>query len=229
MSLPLERRLLPDNGNWRRGRGASRVDMIVIHVIGGQTGTIGSAENWFRNPDANVSAHYGNGRDGNIVQWVDEDDTAFHAGKIVRPSSSLVKARPKLNPNDYSIGIENEGTGEQLPTLKQTQSLVALVRDIASRWDIPINRTHIVGHNEIRADKVCPGKIDVDEIVRIALASTLPAPKPGDRRWSPFLRRYIILTRYVSDTDWSFISERELGRLGDVASAPWSALPTDSP
>lgn len=153
--------------NFTAGRGGRKPDLIVVHVM---AGTMAGTDAWFRNPDASVSAHYGVSKSGEVVQWVQDRDTAWHAGTMHKPTAALVKERAPLNPNRYSIGIECEGTGKDEPTEAQMDALAKLVRQLADVHKIPLDRKHVVGHREIRADKACPGKIDVDEVVRRAVA-----------------------------------------------------------
>lgn len=143
------------------------VDLIVIHVTEGDAAAVMS---WFDNPQADVSAHYMVRKDGVVVQFVDEGDTAWHAGRVHGCTASLVLDRQPANPNGYSIGIEHEGDGTHELTDRQRASSVALIRDIAARHHIPITREHIVGHREIYDLKSCPGAIDVDRLVREAAA-----------------------------------------------------------
>lgn len=234
-----EPRLLPANGNWKAGRGGRLVDLIVVHVM---DGTLHGTDGWFRNPESGVSAHYGVGRDGRVLRWVDEGDVAFHAGKKVRPTAELVLERATENPNNYSVGIECEGRAKDEPTPELMRALAAVVRDVAARHRIPLDRRHVIGHREIRADKTCPGKIDVDEVVRLARGTGgapepgLPhreaeqaGPRTGDRRWSEYLGEHVILTRYESDTKWHFVRESMLRRLGAAGAVPWSQMPPARP
>lgn len=158
--------------NFRPGRPVGyHPELIVIHVI---VGSLLSADRWFNNPAASVSAHYGVGRDGCIHQYVDESDTAFHAGIVVNPECELVMARPNVNPNYYSIGIEHEGQPGDPWTDDQALASATLIAEIAQRWNIQIDDQHIIQHHEIRASKTCPGgqqKVDV----LIAGAQTVPA------------------------------------------------------
>lgn len=150
--------------NFRRGR-RHTVDLIVIHVI---EGSLKSCDNWFNNPAAQVSAHYGIGLHREIHQYVKEADTAFHAGRVDRPVSELVRSRAGKNPNDYSIGIEHEGTADsEWPDTLYADSAL-LVALIAKQHNIPLDRKHVVAHREIYAPKTCPGKGDVDRIVAMA-------------------------------------------------------------
>lgn len=116
-----------------------------------------ATDSWFNDPRAKVSAHYGIGKDGTVHQYVKEVDTAFHAGTIVAPTWDLLKAG--VNPNFYTIGIEHEGRGDtEWPWPDpQLYASIALVREIAARWDVDLTQNTIVMHHQIRANKTCPG------------------------------------------------------------------------
>src|SRR5579871_4128983 len=91
--------------NFRKSRADGlKPEAIVIHII---VGSLESAKQQFADPASQVSAHYGVGRDGTILQFVEEEDTAFHAGIVVNPSWNSM--RPGVNPNLHTIGIEHEG------------------------------------------------------------------------------------------------------------------------
>src|ERR1700674_4026542 len=141
--------------NYRQGRPVGfRPELIVIHVI---VGSLLSADRWFNNPAASVSAHYGVGCDGHVHQYVAETDTAFHAGVVVNPDCELVLDRPHVNPNYYSIGIEHEGQPDDPWTDEQAAASAALIAEIAQRWKIPTDDRHVIQHHQIRASKTCPG------------------------------------------------------------------------
>lgn len=144
-------------------RSAYGIDLVVVHVTEGSADAVVS---WFNNPAAQVSAHYMVRQDGVVVQFVDEADTAWHAGRVYQPTAPLVLERVPANPNGYSVGVEHEGDGTHELTEAQRAASVALIRGICVRHGIPMTRTHIVGHREIFAKKTCPGAIDVDRLVR---------------------------------------------------------------
>src|SRR3989442_1394121 len=119
-------------GNFSPGRSAP-VTMIVIHET---DGSYSSAIKWFRRPGSNASAHYlVRAWDGEITQLVAESDTAYHA----------------RDANPWTIGIEHEFYLRQgiLHTDAQYRSSALLVCAIARRYDIPLDRNHIVGHREL--------------------------------------------------------------------------------
>jgi N-acetylmuramoyl-L-alanine amidase/IPT/TIG domain len=133
---------------------ASDPSYVVIHTM---VGTIASADGRFNSPAAQVSAHYGVGLDGRVVQWVGEPDTAFHAGNW------------EMNLN--SIGIEHEDNGDfngpRSDGLYGASS--SLVADICGRYGIPINRAYVIRHNEVPGSSTgCPDALDIDRIVAMA-------------------------------------------------------------
>jgi N-acetyl-anhydromuramyl-L-alanine amidase AmpD len=160
--------------NFRSGRPAPfRPEAIVIHIM---AGSLSGTDQWFASPASSVSAHYGVGKDGEIHQYVREEDTAFHAGTVDNPSWASIKKTPAgqfINPNYYTIGIEHEGfPDDDWPAAQQAAS-VALIADIAARWQIPLDFQHVIRHHEIRQSKPCPGaKAPMDELIRQALAAT---------------------------------------------------------
>jgi N-acetylmuramoyl-L-alanine amidase len=150
--------------NLHEGRsGPYPIDAIVIHVTEGDAESVIS---WFNNPDAKVSAHYMVCKDGRVIRFVYEADTAWHAGQVIAPTSKLVLARKPYSPNSWAIGIEHEGDGTEEMTDAQRAASYALITDIrARRPAILLDRDHIIGHHEVKATKACPGAISVDRIV----------------------------------------------------------------
>lgn len=84
-----------------------------------------------------VSAHFLVRRRGELLQFVPVGDRAWHAG----PSTFLGRSRC----NDFSIGVELEGTGERRYTEAQYRVLAALVRALAARCPL----RWIAGHSDI--------------------------------------------------------------------------------
>jgi len=122
--------------NYTSGRGGNAIDTIVIHTVqGGYNGCI----SWFANPSAQASAHFVvRSSDGAVTQMVNEDDTAWHAGN--------------WNVNQRSIGIEHEGWIDD-PGTWYTDAMyagsAALVRYLADKYGVPVDRDHIIGHSEV--------------------------------------------------------------------------------
>lgn len=120
--------------------------IIVIHI---SAGSLTSMTSWFSTPGSQASAHYGIGKNGSILQYVEEENKAWHAGRVNNPSFELYLNN--VNPNLYTIGIENEGLDLADAPKEQIESLVELIRDICKRHSIPMDRDHIIGHFEIDA------------------------------------------------------------------------------
>lgn len=211
--------------NFHEGRNSATIDAIVIHVTEGDTTSVLS---WFNNPNAKVSAHYLVTKAGEVIQFVKEADTAWHAGRVDHPTSELVKDRAGQNPNDWTIGIEHEGDGLHDLTDAQRAASVALIRDICQRRHIPIDRRHIFGHHEVYGLKKCPGAIDVDRLVAEADRAT-DRPAPPRVVWSPHMRDWLIVTRVLSDTHWFYVRMSNLSKSGTVATVPLSGMPSTPP
>ncbi len=140
-------------GNFRKGRPfAFKPEAIVIHIM---DGSFASGEGVFLDATSQKSAHYGISKAGVIHQYVDEGDTAFHAGVVVNPTWPLLK--PKVNPNFYTIGIEHEGRPDDIWPDALLQASAGLIGQIASTWNIALDVQHVIRHHEIRASKTCPG------------------------------------------------------------------------
>lgn len=111
------------------------IDKVVIHVT---QGSWEGSLSWFANPEAQVSAHYTiRSADGKVAQSVAEKDIAWHAGN--------------WEYNQTSIGIEHEGYVDQPEwfTEEMYQSSAKVTAHVAKTYGIPIDREHIIGHNEV--------------------------------------------------------------------------------
>jgi AmpD protein len=87
-----------------------------------------------------VSAHVLIRRHGEIVQYVPFGERAWHAGE------SQYRGRPACN--DFSIGVELEGTDETPYTDAQYTQLAALAAALLRAYD-SLNEEHIVGHSDV--------------------------------------------------------------------------------
>jgi len=87
-----------------------------------------------------VSAHILIKRDGTCVQYVPFDQRAWHAGQ------SVYQGRERCN--DFSIGIELEGT-EQTPYTDQQYSQLTEVIDALVKHYPTLSKQHITGHSDI--------------------------------------------------------------------------------
>ncbi|QIZ85077.1 1,6-anhydro-N-acetylmuramyl-L-alanine amidase AmpD [Bermanella marisrubri] len=89
--------------------------------------------------DLKVSSHLLIKRDGSLVQFVGFDKRAWHAGV------SCYAGRD--NCNDFSVGIELQGTDDIAYTDAQYHKLVDVSRLLCDRYDI--SHSEITGHSDI--------------------------------------------------------------------------------
>ena len=140
------------------------VDLIVVHCCSLPEGSYGTpyvdklftgvlsqekcAE--FKVNDVKVSAHFFITRLGEVRQYVSVYKKAWHAGRSV--------FQGRENCNDYSIGIELEGTDRSKFEQVQYMKLNELIRVLKKHFpDITYDR--IVGHSAIAPDrKTDPGE-----------------------------------------------------------------------
>jgi N-acetyl-anhydromuramyl-L-alanine amidase AmpD len=112
------------------------IQYIVIHDT---EGSYQAAINAFQSPGNGDAANYViRSSDGAITQSVPNEDVAFHAGNFWI--------------NMHSIGIEHEGfaaTGATWYTQAQYRTTAELVRWLAAEYDIPLDREHIIGHDNV--------------------------------------------------------------------------------
>ena len=93
-----------------------------------------------------VSAHYLIRRDGTLIQYVEPEKRAWHAGV------SNWQGRERCN--DFSIGVELEGSDDVPFAEPQYETLVALTRALVERFG-PLD---IAGHSDIAPErKTDPG------------------------------------------------------------------------
>jgi AmpD protein len=152
-------------------------DLIVVHGISLPPGEFGGP--WIDRlftgnlpPDAHpyframavgrVSAHALVRRDGEIVQYVPFGERAWHAGRS--------EYCGRLECNDFSIGIELEGTDDVPYEAAQYESLAALIKALLNAYPT-LNREHIVGHSDVAPGrKTDPGQSFDWQRLRAALA-----------------------------------------------------------
>jgi len=135
------------------------INAIIIHGISLPPGQFGSSDidDFFSNQldvtkhpfynqiaDLQVSAHFLIRRDGEIVQYVSTNERAWHAG--------VSRLAGKENCNDFSIGIELEGTDDSAYELSQYKNLVAVIKCLIKEYP-SITKERIVGH-----EHVAPGR-----------------------------------------------------------------------
>ena len=115
-----------------------------------------------------VSAHVLIRRDGELVQYVPFGERAWHAG-----DSSY---RGRANCNDFSIGIELEGTDSVAYTDAQYEALTGLAAALIANYGT-LAAGHVVGHSDVAPGrKTDPGDVFDWPRLRQALAARLASP-----------------------------------------------------
>lgn len=162
--------------NKSSGRQGYRPEAFVIHIMDDES--IANVDSWFNTPKSRtnslpVSAHYGVAKVGAVHQYVQEMDTAWHAGRVRAPTWNLIKTG--VNPNLYTIGIEHEGKPDDDWTDAMYESSASVIATASQRWSIPLDRDHVIGHYEIFAPKAyCPGRmIDFGQLISHAQSIVL--------------------------------------------------------
>ena len=148
--LPGVRYIASPHCDWRPGAGAVR--LLVIHNISLPPGEFGGSGvidlftgklDWDAHPyyqgmrGLRVSAHFYLRRDGELIQFVPTTKRAWHAG------ASNWQGWERCN--DYSIGVELEGTDSVPYTEAQYARLQQLVAALAAAYD----GLRLAGHSDI--------------------------------------------------------------------------------
>jgi N-acetylmuramoyl-L-alanine amidase len=138
----------PGTGERRDGK---RPDILVLHYTG-----MASAEAACRrlcDPASGVSCHYLVDEHGGIVQMVEEDMRAWHAGQ------SFWRGETDINSRSIGIEIHNRGHEADYPDFPEAQmaAVIALCRDILGRHAIAPER--VLAHSDIAPRrKLDPGE-----------------------------------------------------------------------
>ncbi len=138
--------------------------LLVIHNISLPPGEFGNdfIDHFFTNKldpskdlyfedihEMKVSSHLFIDREGRITQFVPFDKAAWHAG--------ISEFNGKENCNEFSIGIELEGTDDLEYTSNQYETLIEVTKTLMKAYP-DIVADNIVGHSDIApARKTDPG------------------------------------------------------------------------
>lgn len=137
-------------------RGGTDINCWVNHYIG--TGTVAGAISWFKNCNANASAHFTISRYGTIYQSVKVYNKAWHAGATGQSN------------NERSIGVEHDATAANPQTWNMTSMLkpsAEMAAYFCDMYNIPKVRKYrpnygsgICGHNDMPGTNTsCPGPL----------------------------------------------------------------------
>src|SRR5699024_9184442 len=127
-----------DYGNYdlaNRPEDGLDIRYIVIHDT---EGSFESAINWFQDQSYASANYVIRSSDGKTVEMVNPEDAAWQAGNWYF--------------NAHSLGIEHEGYAAEGATWyseQMYQSSAELVTYLAERYDVPLDREHIFGHDNV--------------------------------------------------------------------------------
>ncbi|MEV8550886.1 N-acetylmuramoyl-L-alanine amidase [Streptomyces glaucescens] len=133
----------PANFRWADRPDDYPIEMVVVHVT---QGSFDSAVKVFQDPEHGAASHYIVGQDGRVAQMIRELDVAYHAGN--------------RDFNERSIGIEHAGFVDRPQDFTDAMYAASarLTAGICRRYDIPVDREHIIGHVEVPGtDHTDPG------------------------------------------------------------------------
>jgi N-acetylmuramoyl-L-alanine amidase len=114
-----------------------RPNLVILHHTSDDS--VAQALRTLTNPRRQASAHYLVGRDGMIIQLVDERARAWHAGESKWGADTDI--------NSASLGIEVDNNGHEAFPEAQISALLRLLADIQQRYHIPA--ANFVGHADI--------------------------------------------------------------------------------
>ena len=145
------------------------VRLGVVHVM---QGTLAGTDSWFMNPSAQVSAHFGIGKNGEVHQYVDTGIVAWAEAAY----------------NGEAISIEHEGNSGDSLTPAQITADRALVRWLEQTAGIPLVMSTTngwCGHGQLGVaggnHPDCPGQPILDQWPTTVLNEP-PVPPPKARQ-----------------------------------------------
>jgi N-acetylmuramoyl-L-alanine amidase len=137
--------------NFGERKGEKRITTLILHYTGMSDAE--KACGWLCDEQSEVSCHYLVDEEGKIVQMVDEQNRAWHAGLSTWQDESDI--------NSVSIGIEiqNPGHSDGYPPFPdlQMQGVIGLCQDIVKRYSIDARL--VLAHSDVAPGrKVDPGE-----------------------------------------------------------------------
>lgn len=125
-----------------------RPNFVILHQTTNDNAATALAT--LTDPQRKVSAHYLIGRNGAVIQLVDEAARAWHAGESWWGGNTDL--------NSASIGIELDNTGDEAFVEQQIVALLELLGELQARYRIPT--ANFLAHGDIApARKVDPSRL----------------------------------------------------------------------
>jgi N-acetylmuramoyl-L-alanine amidase len=117
--------------------GIRKPNFVIIHHTAQDS--LAQTINTFTLERTQVSAHYVVSRDGQVVQMLNEEFRAFHAG--------VGKWGNNYDMNSCSIGIELDNNGSEPFSEPQINSLLILLKKLKTTYNIPT--ANFIGHADV--------------------------------------------------------------------------------
>ena len=122
---------------------------LIVHIM---DGTLIGTDSWFHNPHSQASSHFGVGKNGRLIQWVDTDN----------------KAWTEVSGNPYWVSVECEGVGGDSLTVEQIATIGKLYEWLESQYHFGFANTasvtgkglghHSMGGSQWGGHYFCPGE-----------------------------------------------------------------------
>lgn len=146
------------------------VRLGVVHVM---EGTLAGTDSWFMNPSAQVSAHFGVGKNGAVHQYVD---------------TSLI-AWAEANYNSVAISVEHEGNSGESLTPQQIAADQPLAQWLKKTSGIPLVMSTYAGwcgHGQLGVEggnhPDCPGQPILNQWPEVLNVAPPAPPTPKVRQ-----------------------------------------------
>lgn len=142
-------------------RGGRAIDHIILHHMASTNGR--AVEQMMSSGSKEVSANYIQRNDGELVGVVPEEKRSWSVSNAEWDGRSI------------TVETENHSTEGWTISAAAHEKLAQLVADVAKRYNLPINRSVVIGHREVYTihhagySTACPGGLDLDWIVARAL------------------------------------------------------------
>ncbi|MEO0750825.1 MAG: N-acetylmuramoyl-L-alanine amidase [Pseudomonadota bacterium] len=146
--------------NFGDRRGGLTPELVVVHYTA--MDSCDAALDRLCDPNAEVSSHYLISEKGDVLQLVEEDKRAWHAGGG--------RWRGRGDVNSRSIGIELDNTGQTPFSEPLMSALEDVLCGVLARWSIPAHA--VIGHSDMAPDrKFDPGcRFDWQRLARQGLS-----------------------------------------------------------
>ena len=125
----------------KKTRLKTNIRFLILHYTGMQSARV--SLNRLKNPKSKVSCHYFIERNGKVCRMVEDNKTAWHAGK------SKWKNLNMLNKNSVGIEIHNPGHDFKYFPFNRKQILSTIKLCSFLKKKLKINKKNILGHSDI--------------------------------------------------------------------------------